>query len=66
MSGLYCYIAPLKDRVNLGFHKGTELPDPGGLLEGMGKGLRHVKLKKPADLDNPTLRTLLEAAWLIR
>lgn len=56
------YIAPFKDRVNLGFYRGTELPDPAGLLEGTGKLLRHIKIKKAEDLQNPALRALLEAA----
>jgi hypothetical protein len=56
------YIAPLKDRVNLGFYRGTELPDPAGMLEGTGKLLRHIKLKRAEDLQNPALRALLEAA----
>lgn len=30
--------------VNLQFPAGVHLPDPGGLLEGSGKSMRHVKL----------------------
>ena len=61
-AGLICAIAPFRSHVNLMFSKGTQLPDPAGLLEGTGKKARHVKLQSPADLDNPAVRTLLQAA----
>jgi hypothetical protein len=57
------YIAPFKSHVNLGFIRGRELReqhDPGGLLEGTGKNLRHVKLRSLADVERPALRELLE------
>ena len=57
-----CYIAPLKTSVNLGFLRGTTLPDPHGLLRGTGKALRHVKLTRPEDLDTPALHDLLRQA----
>jgi hypothetical protein len=56
------YIAAFKAHVNLGFMRATELPDPHSLLEGTGKKLRHVKLRKPEDVDKPELRELMEAA----
>ena len=37
MSEHFCYIAPQKYYVNLGFMYGADLPDPNGLLEGSGK-----------------------------
>lgn len=58
-----CHISPHKRDVNLGFYKGTQLPDPEGLLVGTGKNLRHVKLKQSADVARPALKTLLEAAY---
>jgi hypothetical protein len=62
MSEHFCYIAFHMDHVNLGFNQGAELPDPEGLLEGPGKTLRHVKIAKPEDLEDPALHRLLEAA----
>lgn len=56
------YIAPFKARINLGFMRGTELPDPNGVLEGTGKLLRHVKINKAEDLEKPGLRELMIAA----
>jgi hypothetical protein len=62
MSEQVCYIAPFKSYVNLGFYKGAELPDPDGLLEGTGKLLRHMKVKRLEDLERPGVRRLLLAA----
>ena len=62
MSEAYCYIMPQKRWVNLGFFYGAELPDPNGLLEGTGKRLRHVKVRSLAAVEDPALRTLIEAA----
>ena len=62
MSEHFCYIALYDDQVNLGFNQGAELPDPEGLLEGLGKMLRHTKIAEPEDLEDPAVRRLLEAA----
>ena len=58
----FCWIAPSTQHVTLGFYYGTELPDPDGMLEGTGRLMRHVKVRRPEDLDNPALRTLVQAA----
>ena len=60
--GTICVIMPLKAAVNLGFARGIDLPDPSGLLAGTGKRARHVKLAQIEDVDQPALRTLIEAA----
>lgn len=62
MSEHFCYIAPQKRYVNLGFFYGAELPDPEGLLEGNGQLLRHIKINSMAELAQPAVRTLVEAA----
>jgi hypothetical protein len=62
MADWMCYIAPFKSRINLGFLRGAELPDPEGLLEGTGKGLRHVKINRVEEIEKPAIRALLEAA----
>ena len=56
-------VAPHTDHVNLQFYRGTSLPDPGGILEGTGKALRHVKLRHAKDLKTPAVKALLRAAW---
>ena len=42
--------------LRLGFTRATELADPDGLLEGSGKGMRHIKLRTPADLPEAQVR----------
>lgn len=62
MSEHFCYVAPQKAHVNVGFFYGVDLPDPKGLLEGTGKRLRHVKLRTAADVRNPVLVALVRKA----
>lgn len=62
MSEGYAYIMPFAAWVNLGFYKGTDLPDPEGLLEGTGSTLRHVKIRSLGTVESPALRELLAAA----
>jgi len=57
-----CYIGVLKDRVNLGFHHGTGLRDPYGLMEGTGTSMRHIKVRNMSDALNPALRAYLQEA----
>ena len=58
----YAYARAFTAHVNLGFLQGAHLPDPGGLLDGTGKALRHVKLRTPEQALAPAVRTLLVAA----
>ncbi|MEE9285792.1 MAG: DUF1801 domain-containing protein [Dehalococcoidia bacterium] len=60
---IFCYIAPLKDSVNLGFYRGIQLPDPQGLLRGAGKGLRHVKVQSLDAMQRDALTALVRQAW---
>lgn len=62
MADWVCYISPFKSRINLGFLRGTELPDPEGLLEGTGNLLRHVKIRTVEDIEKPAIKKLLAAA----
>lgn len=62
MSEQFCYIAPLKDHVNLGFYYGADLDDPNGLLEGTGKNLRHIKIRSKSELAKPEIRKLIQQA----
>jgi len=66
MADIICVIAPYKSHVNLMFSRGTELPDPRGLLVGTGKRARHVKITSDRDLKAPALRALVEAAVVIK
>lgn len=60
--GLICGVALQRSYVNLMFARGTELPDPDGLLEGTGRHARHVRLRGVTDVDRPGVRALIEAA----
>ena len=61
-SDAYLYVMAQKGRVNLGFFRGTSLPDPAGILEGTGKALRHIKVTNMAMVANPALTALVIAA----
>lgn len=57
------YIAPQSGWTNLGFFFGSDIPDPGKLLTGTGKRMRHIKIKEAAQADNPAIDAILQAAW---
>ena len=59
---IICYIGAFPDHVNFGFWKGAEMKDPDGLLEGTGKGLRHVKVYSTKDIKKGKFRALLKEA----
>ncbi len=63
--GNVCWIIIYKDHTDFGFFRGTELKDPKKLLEGTGKGLRHVKLWAPEDVKPADLKPLIENAIAI-
>jgi predicted RNA-binding protein with PIN domain len=42
---------------------GKGLPDPGGVLVGEGKRLRHVKVRSLEQARDRVLERLVEAAW---
>ena len=62
MTDGYAYIMPKRGYVNLGFYQGAMLADPQRLLEGTGKGLRHVKVRSLADANRPHIRALVARA----
>jgi hypothetical protein len=58
----FCFYMVGKNHVTFGFHNGTSLEDPQGLLEGTGKNIRHVKLRAVEDLERKGLKGLVLAA----
>jgi hypothetical protein len=67
LNGPLCFYMVAKEHVIFGFVRGAMLSDPGKLLEGTGKYLRHIKLRSVADVQRPRVRSLLkEAARLNR
>ena len=59
----FAYVNAFKAHVNVGFFRGAEIADPGRLLEGTGKFMRHVKLRPESDVDAAVLRKLIETAY---
>ena len=59
---MVCVIIPSKKGLKLAFYKGTELPDPAGMLEGTGKISRYVQIKSKEQIDSPQLNDLIAAA----
>lgn len=60
LNGPLCFYMVAKEHVIFGFVRGAMLRDPGKLLEGTGKYLRHVKLRNVADVRRSGVRSLLE------
>src|SRR4051812_42709601 len=57
-----CSIVPYPSHVNLAFFRGAELRDPDGLLEGTGKGMRHVKVRTTGRMHRRAVADLVRAA----
>jgi hypothetical protein len=56
----YVYSAP--DYVQFGFFRGSTLKDPGGLLEGKGRYVRHTKVRHASGIDEQSFAALLRQA----
>ena len=66
-NGPLCCFMVGKFHVTFAFMRGASLTDPEKLLEGTGKGVRHVKLRNVADVKKPGVKNLVvEAATLNR
>jgi hypothetical protein len=48
--------------VQFGFLTGSSLVDPSGLLEGTGRYVRHIKVRKASDIDRSAFGALLRQA----
>ena len=59
----FAYVNAFSAHVNVGFFRGAALLDPGGVLEGTGKFMRHVKLGPGRNVDAEVLQQLIEAAY---
>jgi hypothetical protein len=62
MKDKFCYITTSARHINLGFPRGTTLPDPNGVLEGEGKAMRHIKFRSQSDLERPFVRRYIQAS----
>jgi hypothetical protein len=57
------YVNAFKDHVNVGFFLGATLPDPGGILEGAGRFMRHAKIHPDVAPGDSALCELIAAAY---
>jgi hypothetical protein len=57
------YVDVFTAHVNVGFFHGAALPDPGHLLQGSGKSMRHVKLRPETAINTAALARLIETAY---
>ncbi len=56
---MICTIIPSKAMMKIGFYKGSELPDPEGLLTGKGKVHKYVEVRKKEDFEDVAVAALL-------
>ena len=54
-----------KNHVSMEFSFGAQFSDPKGLLQGKGKGRRHLKLTSPSDIDEKAVKLFLKQALKI-
>ncbi len=59
---VFAVISPQRERINLGLANGAGLPDPEGLLEGTGTGIRHIKITSAEAAEAPAVRDLVAGA----
>ena len=57
-----CNIGVFTRHVTLGFPHGADFDDPAGVLQGTGKGMRHIRLQDLSDLKRPEIRRYLRQA----
>lgn len=58
----FAYLKTAKAYVTLGFFQFDKLDDKKGLLEGTGKDMRHIKIKKVQEIDRELLSEWFKAA----
>lgn len=60
----FAYVNVFKSHVNVGFFTEAMLDDPENVLEGTGKGMRHVKIRPDRELNAQALNDLIIRAYL--
>jgi hypothetical protein len=60
--GPVAYVYSATEYVQFGFFRGAALKDPKELLEGDGKYVRHVKVRKTSEIDERAFTALLKQA----
>jgi hypothetical protein len=64
-NGPFCYIKAHPEHVNLGFWRGSQLPDPTRLLGGDGTKMKHVRFDGPGNMPSDGVAALVRAAVLL-
>ncbi len=59
LSDAFCMLPIYTNHLNLGFNKGTLLPDPHHLLTGTGNLIRHIDVTQPKDYRNNKVKALI-------
>jgi hypothetical protein len=59
----FAYVDAFTAHVNVGFFLGAGLDDPGGLLQGTGKYMRHVKIRPGGEVDSAGVARLIQSAY---
>ena len=62
--GAFGYVNVFSSHVNIGFFHGATLKDPGGILQGTGRFMRHVKARPMELPDEGHLKALIRAAYV--
>jgi len=62
VDGPFAYIKAHSSSMNFGFWRGVDLADPGGLLEGTGGKMRHVKLSGLSDIREQAFKDFVRQA----
>lgn len=62
LSDAFCMIPIYANHLNLGFNKGTLMPDPFKLLKGTGSLIRHIPINSPDEYKNSKVRNLIQSA----
>lgn len=57
-----CAISIHKNHLDLIFSQGAHLDDPDGLLEGVGKRVRHIKIRPASGIPEAAVRRLIAQA----
>ncbi len=62
LGGPFAFMKANKAHLTLGFWRGAELLDPGGLLEGDGDRMRHLKLREGQALPEKAITAFVKQA----
>jgi hypothetical protein len=60
---LVCGVGNYPRWVAIYFFRGVDLDDPDRVLEGTGKGMRHIKLREPKDASRPEVKRMIRRAF---